>query len=176
MVRPVFQVACFEHTLDKLEKAWVVYPLLQELNQPFVVHGVEETAYVKLTEPLYTSPDLLYLLEGRMARPFRSESMRILREYRLIDTFQKDSGGFLHQLVITRRNTERTLTIASRFGNVSPSHRGESVLAPFQFSHDTPDAFLGESIQRIGVDALGDGSLVGIEVSIRLQPQLLAVG
>jgi hypothetical protein len=59
-----------------------------------MIHVVEESLYVKLNATL-ASPLFLDLLKRRMARPSWSESMRMLGENWLIDSFQDYSANFL---------------------------------------------------------------------------------
>src|SRR5947209_20135554 len=90
---------------------------------------------VHIYQPFDGCPLLLNLIEGGKWRSSWPKSMRTVLKNRLIDAFQYASDNFLHQLVVPRRDTERSL-LPVCFQNVGSSYRLEVVCSVFEPGND----------------------------------------
>ena len=132
--------------------------------------AVEETFDVNFNNPLHSSPLILHLFQSGVVGFVWPESMRVFREDRLIDLFQKYPEHLLHELVIARGNTERT-HLAILFGDVGAPYRGESVLPGLQHFYQVVHPLFCESVQSVVANTLCHGTRVGVNVRIAPHPQ-----
>src|SRR5579859_907546 len=125
---------------------------------------------VHIYQPFDGRPLLLNLVKCGVWRSSWSESMRTVLKNRLIDAFQYASDNFLHQLVVPRRETERPL-FPICLQNVGSSYWFEVVGSVFESLDDGLDSLFREPIQGGVIYSLGDCSIIGVDVGIRLVPQ-----
>ena len=80
MVIPFLAVSRFQGSFDQPQEAIVLDVFSKDSHQDVVVDIIETTLDVSFDEPFGPLPYLLDFDEGRMASPFRSESVTVFRE------------------------------------------------------------------------------------------------
>ena len=96
-------------------------PVLDELQQPLVIDGVEETTNVRVEHPVYlplgqTYPQRIQCVVRVAARP---KPVAEAEEVLLVDVFEHGLDGLLDDLVFQGRNAQGTLSPVG-FGNPCP--------------------------------------------------------
>src|SRR5437763_13707982 len=130
---PFLQHAAIEPFLDQPHDAPVCYPMLNELDQPFVGKPVEKAANVKVEHPVHLSRQQTRVerVQRLMLASPRSEPVRKTEKIRFVDGVQHLDRGTLDDLVFQRRHSERSLPpVGARY--IHPTHRLPSVRSPLQ--------------------------------------------
>src|SRR5256884_5699196 len=130
---PFLQHASIEPFLDQPHDAPVCYPMLNELDQPFVGNPVEKAANVKVEHPVHLSRQQTRVerVQRLMLASPRSEPVRKAEKIRFVDGVQHLNRGTLDDLVFQRRYSERSLPpVGLRY--IHPTHRLGSVRSAFQ--------------------------------------------
>ncbi|MBV8831433.1 MAG: recombinase family protein [Acidobacteriaceae bacterium] len=119
-----FRNARLHPFLDQTDHSVVGYPMADELQQPLVTDVVEEALDVGIEYPVHA-----LLLQPRIQRierivrvTSRPEPVRETSEVRLINFIEHGHHGLLNNLVLQRRNPQRTLP-SIRLRNVHSSRR-----------------------------------------------------
>src|SRR5262245_14169252 len=109
-------------------------PLPEKLQQPLVLHRVEEATYVGL----YEDVDSL-LLEGAsqcvqalVRTPLGAGAIAPRFEPRLKEWFEHPLGGEFHALVLEAADPQRALRLTARLGNIYPALGLGTVAHPFE--------------------------------------------
>src|SRR5690348_2246887 len=92
-----------------------------------MVQGPETVGDVALDEPHRPVPLVIDLLQGGMAPAAWAETVRTVRELRLVVRLQQQADHLLQQLVRPRRQPQRTLLRRSLLLDIGASHRGPPV-------------------------------------------------
>jgi hypothetical protein len=109
--------------------------VLQELHDPVVLDGVEETADVRIEDPVH----LLHRDPGRQSiqrivlTSLGSKSVREVLEVELVHAVEHLDGRALNNLVLQRRHAERSLS-SIRFRDVHPANGSGSICSALQSS------------------------------------------
>src|SRR5437588_10727541 len=130
---PFLQHASIEPFLDQSHDAPVCYPMLHELDQPFVGKPIEKAFDVKIEHPVHLSrqQSRVERIQRLMLASLRSEPVRKAEKIRLVDGVQHLDRGTLDDLVFQRRYSERSLPpVGLRY--IHPTHRLGSVRPAFQ--------------------------------------------
>ncbi len=88
MILKVLKITSFQHALYQFDKTLIINFLFQQFDQKGVIHTIEEPGDVKFSKPFDASPLFVNLSECCVTTPLRAKSMRIVRKYWFIDTFQ----------------------------------------------------------------------------------------
>src|SRR6266581_450889 len=130
---PFLQHASIEPFLDQPHDAPICYPMLNELDQPFVGNPVEKAANVKVEHPVHLprQHSRVERVQRLMLVSPRSEPVRKAEKIRFVDGVQHLDRGTLDDLVFQRRYSERPLPpVGLRY--IYPTHRLGSVRPAFQ--------------------------------------------
>ena len=84
-----------------------------------VVEIIKARLNVSLYNPYGTCEVFLYLRKCRVAAPLWPESVGVIAESRLIDSFENHSDHFLYQLIVGRCDSQRT-EFTVLLGNILP--------------------------------------------------------
>src|SRR5437588_8646877 len=130
---PFLQHASIEPFLDQSHDAPVCYPMLHELDQPFVGKPIEKAFDVKIEHPVHLSrqQSRVERVQRLMLASPRSEPVRIAEKIRFIDGVQHLDRGALDDFVFQRRHSERSLPPVG-LGYIHPTHRLRSVRSSLQ--------------------------------------------
>ncbi len=96
MVGPVFAVSRLQGSFDQSQKAIVVDVFSKNVPQDVVIDILEATLDVSFDEPFRPVPCVMDFCQGRLASPFRSETMAVVRELWLIVGFQDGTDYILN--------------------------------------------------------------------------------
>src|SRR5712671_1574122 len=123
-----FQHACVQPFSDESHHALVSYPVLDELNQPFMVQTIEERAEVAIQHPVHLSRQQASVqsIQRIMLSLAWPVPIRETKEVSLIDGIQHRDRGPLDKLVFQRGHAQRPLPPII-FGDVDSTHRLRSI-------------------------------------------------
>ncbi len=121
---PVLQHARVQPFLDEPHHAPVRYPVLDKLDQPTVVDGIEKATEVQIEHPvhLFRHHSVAERLQRLMRAAPGPEPIRKPQEVSLVDGVEHLDRGALDQLIFQRRHPERSLPPVG-LGDVHPTHR-----------------------------------------------------
>ena len=120
--------------MDRPHESLIGNSVLQEANQPSVVHVVEETLDVGLYTPLSPLPhDNLVNSTKRVMCAFAgSEAKRAVQELWFPNSLQDLTGSILDDPVLEGRDPQRPVTVATCLGDVHAAHGLWPVATPSQ--------------------------------------------
>ena len=167
---PGVKVARCEHGLDELEKAVIINLVRQHREQELMIEVVEKPLDIHVYGYLHPIPVALDVRECGVTRPSWPESMRPCGKDRFIDAFQEKTDHLLDQFVVSGGYAEWA-EFAIRFRDVHRLDRFGGVAALFEQYDQILHAFIGESIHRDRINAVGGCTTVGVDVGIRLKPE-----
>ena len=106
---------------------------VQKVHQVFVRHMVKESPYVGIDNMVdrLEYHQIIQLLQGLMGVALRTEAEGLIREVLLIDTFKYPRDTALDDLVLDRRDPQRT-ELAAPFRDVYPPSRNRTKAFRFQ--------------------------------------------
>ena len=78
MVGPFFAVACLQGVFNQSKESIVLNAFSEDVHQGVVLDILETTLDVSFDEPFGPHPNIVYFGEGRLASPFRSESVTVV--------------------------------------------------------------------------------------------------
>jgi hypothetical protein len=107
---PIFQDACAQPFLDEPQNPAVRNPVLDKLQQPSVVHGIKETANVRVQHPIHlpSRDGHRQCVQRLVLAASWPKAVREADKVHLVDCVQYRDDGALDYLVLERRNTERS--------------------------------------------------------------------
>ena len=139
-----------------------------------MVEVIKARLNVSLYNPRNSCEVFLYLRECRVTASFRSKTVRIIAECRLIDCFKNHSDHFLHQLIISRSDSQRT-EFPVLFGNVLSFCR-LWLIRPVAYGFNNPvDSRQAHVVQCLPVHPLRHASLRFRNVRISKEIELWIV-
>jgi hypothetical protein len=107
--QPVFHDAGLEHADDQAKDSPVLYPLLEKLQQPFVIHVIEEASNVGFDDYVYSllldGPP--YGVKAMMGVAPGSVTVATIVKQRLEQRFQHAFRGQFHYLVLEAADPQR---------------------------------------------------------------------
>ena len=96
MVGPFFAVSCLEGSFDQPQEAVVVDIFSKDVHQEVAIDILETTLDVAFDEPFGPVPCIMDFCQGRLASPFRSETMAMVRKLGLIVSLQDGANYILN--------------------------------------------------------------------------------
>ena len=172
MVFPVLQVPGFEHVTDQPEKPLIVDFLRQDPGHYLVVQRPEAVGDVTLDKPRGPDPGIADLPQRGVASAAFPEPVGLVREPRLVIRLQEQAHHLADQLVGPRRQSQGT-ELPVLFRDIDAAGRGEPVpLVPHQLD-DLVDLPLGHAVGGFLAGARRHRPLVGVDVAVRQQVQVL---
>ena len=96
MVGPCFAVSCLEGSFDQPQEAVVADIFSKDVHQEVVIDILETALDVAFDESFGPVPCLMDFCQGRLASPFRSEAMAMVRKLGLIVSLQDGANYILN--------------------------------------------------------------------------------
>ena len=145
--------------------------LRQDLGHSFVVKAPETVRDITLDEPGRPGPGLRHLPQRGVATPAGTETVRSVRELRLVVRLKQQAHHLTDQLVRPGRQAERP-ELAALFRDVDPLHRAEPVTLVAQRIDDAPDLAQRHAVRGLPGGPRRHRALVGVDPPVGQQIQL----
>ena len=125
-VFPLFQVTRFQEFSYQSQKPLIVDAFTKNAYENIMVDVVKESLDVTLYEPSCSRTSLLQGSHSSMTPSVWSKTMRAILKVSLVNCFEYHSYYFLNELVLERRDTQRT-KFSILFGYVYSSCRTRTI-------------------------------------------------
>jgi hypothetical protein len=119
----VFQDSGFQHPGNQAKNSLVSYPLLEELQQPRVIHSIEKATYIGFDDVVNTLllDGLSQRIKAVMGAPSGTITVATVFEHRLENGFQHTLRGQFHYLIFEATDPQWAPLLTAWLRNVTPS-------------------------------------------------------
>ena len=100
VIVPVLHISGFQKLPKQTDEMLVSNPLSQNSNQHMMVYIVKTAFYISFNKPLCSREVFLHIFECRVAALVHAETMGLVTESWLIDTFQYEPHHLLYQFIV----------------------------------------------------------------------------